>query len=239
MDEAKKLVIACATVIEEMRPLLPPEMGYQVLEFGLHTDPDKLRQTLQKSLDRVKGRYEIIILGYGLCSQGVIGLQADKSTLIVPRVNDCISIFLGSGSAYQQQFQSEPGTYYLTKGWIEVGDSPFAEYERMVERYGHKRADRLLRLMLQNYKRLALINTGQYELINHRDYARRIAERFGLQYEEIEGSTALVTKMLHGPWDDDFVVVQPGEVIQYDHFFPKELEGYKIKGQPPTHNGGK
>ena len=69
--------------------------------------------------------------------------------------------------------------------------------------------------MLVNYKRLALINTGLYEMDRYREYARRVAERFGLRYEELEGSTALVQKMVNGPWDDDFVVVQPGEEIRY------------------------
>jgi hypothetical protein len=70
------------------------------------------------------------------------------------------------------------------------------------------------------YSRLALINTGQYELERYRDYARRTAERFGLRYEEIDGSTALVKKMINGPWDDEFIVVQPGEVIELGRFFP-------------------
>lgn len=225
MDETRKLVIACATVIEEMLPLLPPGVDYQVLDFGLHIDADKLRHTLQDTIDTSSGRVDTIILGYGLCSQAVIGLRANGCMLVVPRVDDCIAIFLGSCSAYRQQFQCEPGTYYLTKGWIEVGDSPFAEYDRMLDRRGPERAEHLIRLMLSNYKRLALINTGQYELEHYRDHARRTAERFGLRYEEIEGSTVLVKKMIYGPWDDEFIVVQPGEVIQHEHFFRNELQG--------------
>ena len=222
MDVSRTLVMACATVIEEMLPHLPAGMQHQVFEFGLHINPEKLRRTLQEAIDTVNGQYETIILGYGLCSQAVIGIKSDSSTLVVPRVDDCISIFLGSRSAYRFQSQSEPGTYYLTKGWIEVGDTPFAEYDRMIQRFGAERAERIIRLMLGNYKRLALINTGQYELERYRDYARRTAERFGLRYEEIEGSDELVKKMIFGPWDDDFVVVQPGEVIRYDHFFRGE-----------------
>jgi hypothetical protein len=92
----------------------------------------------------------------------------------------------------------------------------------MVASRGPELAERIIRLMLNNYKRLALINTGQYELECYRDYARRTAERFGLRYEEIEGSTALVKKMINGPWDDEFIVVPPGQVIQFEHFFRKE-----------------
>ena len=70
-----------------------------------------------------------------------------------------------------------------------------------------------------NYKSLALINTGQYELERFQEYASRTAEQFGLRYEEIEGSNALIKKMLLGPWDEEFVVIQPGETFQLEHFF--------------------
>lgn len=41
--------------------------------------------------------------------------------------------------------------------------------------------------MLGNYKRAALINTGQYELEQYWEYAQRMAENFNLRYEEIQG----------------------------------------------------
>jgi len=222
MDYTRTLVMACATVIEEMLPLLPEGMQHQIFDFGLHVNPDLLRRTLQEAIDAVSGQYDTIILGYGLCSQAVIGIQTNGCQLVVPRVDDCIAIFLGSRSAYTTQCRAEPGTYYLTKGWIEVGDTPFAEHERMIQRYGRERAERIMKLMLANYKRLALINTGQYELDRYREYARLTAERFGLRYEEIEGSNSLVKKMIHGPWDDEFVVIQPGESFRYEHFFRSE-----------------
>jgi len=215
-------VIACATVIEEMLPLLPSGVGHRTLDFGLHTDPASLRKALQQAIDEVEAdpAVDTIILGYGLCSQGVIGLKGAHSRLVVPRVDDCISIFLGSKAAYHEQAQSEPGTYYLTKGWIEVGESPFSEHERTVQRYGPEKAERIYRIMLKNYKRLALINTGQYDLERYREYARRTAERFSLRYEEVEGSTELVLKMINGPWNGEFIVVEPGETIELGLFFP-------------------
>jgi hypothetical protein len=223
-DNARTLVMACATVIEEMLPLLPPGMPHQVFDFGLHVNPEKLRQTLQAAVDAVDGQYDTIILGYGLCSLALVGLKAAHCRLVVPRVDDCISIFLGSHAAYRAQARAEPGTYYLTKGWIEVGDTPFSEYDQMLERYGPERAKRIFRIMLANYKRLALINTGLYEMDRYRDYACRTAERFGLRFEELEGSTDLVQKMVNGPWDDEFVVVEPGEQIRYEQFTRSEAK---------------
>jgi hypothetical protein len=213
-------VLACATVIEEMLPLLPPDVSYEVLDFGLHVNPLALKQALQGAIDAAAESAHEVILGYGLCSMAVIGLKANGCTLVVPRVDDCIAIFLGSGAAYKQQVYAEPGTYYLTKGWIEVGDTPFTEYERLVEQYGEQRAQRVISQMLKHYTRLALIDTGPADLAHYRAYARDLANRFGLRFEEIPGSTALIQKMLFGPWDDEFVVVPPGESIRYDDFFP-------------------
>lgn len=219
MDGKRLLVMACATVIEEMLPLLPQGVDHRVFDFGLHTHPAKLRCALQEAIDAAAGEYDVILLGYGLCSQAVVGLRANGCSLVVPRVDDCIALFLGSRSAYLAQTQQEPGTYYLTKGWIEVGDTPYDEYEHLIQRYGKERADYVIQAQMHNYKRLALINTGQYEIERYREYTRRLAERFGLRYEEVKGSNALLKKMINGPWDDDFVVVKPGETIRFEHFY--------------------
>jgi hypothetical protein len=221
--DVQTTVIACATVIEEMMPHLPPAFKYEVLDFGLHVNPGALRSRLQEAIDKASGVAETIILGYGLCSQAVVGLRANDCTLVVPRVDDCIAIFLGSGEAYRAQASTAPGTYYLTKGWIEAGDSPFHEYEGLVAQYGEEKARWLMRRILKNYTRLALINTGQYELERYRDYCRRTAERFGLHYEEIPGSDALIRRMVHGPWAGDFVIAHPGQTICYLDF--KRPEG--------------
>lgn len=199
--------------------MLPPDVAYEVLDFGLHVDPPRLRRKLQEAIDRSAATADEIILGYGFCSMAVMDLQANGCTLVVPRVDDCIAIFLGSAAAYKQQARSEPGTYYLTKGWIEVGDTPFAEYDRLAKQYGPEKADWIVRQMLKHYTRLALIDTGQHELERYRAYARQLAARFDLRFEEIPGSNALIRRMLFGPWDDDFVVVPPGEAIRYEHFF--------------------
>lgn len=203
---------------EELQAHLCEGMECSVLDFGLHINPSRLRSALQEAIDASAASFDTILLGYGLCSQAVVGLHANGCTLVVPKVDDCIAIFLGSDEAYKNQYRSEPGTYYLTKGWIEVGDNPFNEFARTVERYGEEKARHLMKMMLNNYTRLALIDTGQYDLDRYREYCQRAAKRFDLRFEEIPGSNALIKKMLHGPWDDDFVVARPGETITYLDF---------------------
>ncbi len=221
----KRKVIACATVIEEMASFLPEDVPYEVLDFGLHLNPSELKSILQKKIDIASEEADVLLLGYGLCSMAVIGLKASTAALVIPHMDDCIGIFLGSSDEYKKQAQIEPGTYYLTKGWIEVGDTPFEEHKKLIERFGKEKAERMTKLVLKNYKRLAFINTGAYELESYQAYSKKLAREFDLTYEEIEGSPALVKKMINGPWDEEFVVVQPGQTLTYQAFVNHSHEG--------------
>jgi hypothetical protein len=211
-------VIACETVIEEMLPLIPAKMKYEVLDFGLHIKPDSLKIKLQECINTSASEADCLILGYGLCSQAVVGLKSENCTLVIPKVDDCIAIFLGSAESYKEQHQKAPGTYYLTKGWIEVGDSPFDEYEAVVKQYGQKRADSIYRQLLKHYTRLGFINTGTLNLERYQVHSRNIAEKFNLQYEEIPGSDAIARRLMQGPWDESILVVPPGRCISFLDF---------------------
>ena len=201
-----------------MLPHIPADVSYEVLDFGLHLNPTALREVLQEKIDQASQSADVLLLGYGLCSMAVVGLKATRATLVIPRSDDCIAIFLGSCDAYRTQAKKEPGTYYLTKGWIEVGDTPFEEHKLLIEKFGQATAERMTKLLLKNYKRLAFINTGKYEIEKYRSYSQKTAEAFGLRFEEIEGSPAMIKKLLFGPWDDEFVVVSPGETVTYQQF---------------------
>jgi hypothetical protein len=216
ISSKKVKVIACKTVGEEIQRYLPPTFDFQSLEFGLHEQPKKLNEMLQGQINQVKNT-DVILLGYGLCCKGTIGLSS-RSKLVIPRVHDCISIFMGSQRRYKGEFYREPGTYYLTKGWIEHGGDPYREFLKLQELYDEDKAFWLAKKMIENYSRLVFINTGDYQLDRYRAYAQMVAKKFSLRFEEIKGSDSLIKKMLSGIWDDEFIVLNPGERVEYGMF---------------------
>ena len=211
-------VIACATVAEELRDLLPEGMPYKVLEFGLHLTPERLNTAVQEEIDRTGEDVDTILLGYGMCSRGMLGLQSRRFRLVIPRVDDCIGLFLGSQAEYRRQGRKAPGTFYLTKGWIECGDDPLTEYRKLCAKYGEEKAYRIEKRYIGNYTRLALINTGSHDLEAYRRYAARVADFFDLTLEELPGSVRLLEALLAENWDGDFVVVEPGGTVRFEMF---------------------
>jgi hypothetical protein len=211
-------IIACETVGEELRNLIPEGIPCTFLEFGLHCTPEKLNAALQKEIDETRDGVDTILLGYGMCSKGALGLEARNFKLVIPRVDDCIALFLGSKDEYTKQHLKAPGTFYLTKGWIECGDDPYTEYVKLRGKYGDEKAYWLEKKVIENYTRLALINTGNYNLGRYREYAKMVARFFSLTFEEIPGSNVLIRKLIEGDWDESFVIVEPGGKVRYDMF---------------------
>lgn len=216
-------LISCRVMVDEILQFLPENIETEILEISLHTNPKNLNKKLQEVVDRSDGLFDPIYLGYGMCSKATVGLKAKHAHLIVPKTDDCIGIFLGSQETYRKQMMKDPGTYFLTSGWIGDGTgSPFSDYERMVAKYGVEKAERLLSKMLRHYKRLAYIYMpGSSRMKKDRVYAREIACKFNLEYVEIEGTTKLLRKLASRLVCDDLIVVEPGEEITIDQFISR------------------
>ena len=223
MHEPQTKIIACQTVAEELKSILPTGFEMEVLDYGLHNIPHVLHQRLQKAIDHTKPEFSTILVGYGLCANAILGIYTRKFQLVIPRVDDCIALCLGSREEYRHQLKLAPGTFFLSKGWIECGEDPYTEYCAMREKYGHEKALRLTKRYISNYTRLALIKSGDYDTEAYRKYARMVADHFELIYEEIQGSPEYLRNFIQGKWEQDFVVVPPGRKISFDLFYGKDI----------------
>jgi hypothetical protein len=210
-------LITCRVMVDEFRQALAPGTPVDVLDVSLHCRPRKLHVELQRAIDAADGINDPILLGYGLCSQAVVGLVARRSSLVVLRSDDCIGAFLGSRRAQRSLALAEPGSYFLSRGWIGDGaGSLLDEYHRLVARAGERRARAVMDGALRHYRRVVHIvmpGTGQETLVADRAYARRLADTFGLQYREMPGSVALIVAMASGRPHEDVVTCPPGVPI--------------------------
>lgn len=220
----KTALVVCEALTEEIAGRTPAHVETHVIELGQHDYPKKLHQELQDVINGLEQDhcYESILLGFGLCSESIVGLEASRAKLVAPRTDDCTAILLGSMDAYREQFQKAPGTYYYTKKNIDKGWGPLAMYlgqHEWTKKYDQETAQWVAREMIKNYTRIALIDTGIAGLAACEEYARQAAEVFGLQYELLKGTAALLEQLLHGPWDEQFVVAKAGQRISRSMFY--------------------
>ncbi len=211
-------IIACEVLRDEITMVAGDRCEIEFVDALLHDYPEKMRATLNGRIAATPGE-RTILMCCGRCSNGTVGLEAGPHRLVVPAVDDCISILLGSRERYLEEFSRCPGTYYYTRGWIEYLEDPYKEYLKIVPKYGEERAARIARLILEHYGRIAVIDTGTYDLEEFREYLDTVAAFYDLPLEVLPGSLRLLEKLVTGPHDEEFLVVEPGEVLDESRFW--------------------
>ncbi len=238
MNSEPIAVIACAVLATDLRHTarrLGLTVDFKFLEAGLHERPERLKRKLQAAVDAVSaaGTARRIVIGYGVCGQGTVGIQSHAIPLVLPKVHDCIAMFLGGAAAYRREFARYPGTYYISAGWYREKAVPVSQrrrqawygdrrvhHDEIASRYGEDAADRTLDFLnswQRNYQRAAYIDTGSGSDAAFEAHAREMAAEYGWCYEKIDGSPALFEKMLTaGETTDEILVVPPGNAVDFD-----------------------
>jgi hypothetical protein len=234
----KYAVVGCSVFQPEIAYLqnrgIRTRCDFYWLPQRLHSRPLELRRLVQEQIDlidRTGTPYRAILLLYGLCSKGIVGISSRRYPLVIPRAQDCITLLLGSRKRYAEHFKEKPGTYWFTKGWIDTGFTPgvassyqgvYKPYEQKYRTYREKYDEKTARYLIQEwdqrwigrYTTLAYIDWGMEGNENFRDFARANARGLGLEFEELQGDPSLMRRLLNGDWNDqDFLRVPPGRKI--------------------------
>lgn len=233
-------IIACRILARELSYLASKSTNQIEITWigrGLHNNPDQLRNRLCDAVDDLYEQFETgelehrpdyIVLGYGLCSNGVVGVRCKDIPIVVPRTDDCIALFMGSQARYLKEFSQRSGTYWLNNGWLEQSRSILDTetlYRRRwleyAEKFGEDNADYLMEIessWINNYSTLGYIHSQIYNSDENLEKARQEADRRNWELYETQDDLRMLRMMVDGTWnEEEFLILQPGEKIAPDY----------------------
>ena len=206
-------LIACEMLWDELH-LAMERTGIEYptiwLDKGLHDTPEKLRNALQDKMSQLE-EYNTILLAMALCGGALDGVSCAHATLAVPRFDDCIRMILSTEPGVRNA--ADARSLYYTRQWLDSAGHLTRQQEEYIQRYGEKKGRKIMKLMLANYKSYRMVETGAYDLAEWEDRARADAAALGLEYTTQPGTVRVLEKLLRQEFDEEFLVVGPGEAL--------------------------
>ena len=230
-------LISCEVLYREMCASVarsPHQVDVEFLPKGLHDlGGAKMRDRLQEVVDQADpSSYDAVLMGYALCGNGLAGLVSRTIPIVLPRAHDCIALLMGSRGRYLEYFDSNPGVFFRSTGWLERGQGliPIArmqtgidtKLEDLIAKYGEENGRYLygeLNSYQDHYRQLTYIRMGLEPDGSFEERAREEAARRGWAYDSMDGDMTLFHRLVNGDWgEDDFLTVPPGHrvVVRYD-----------------------
>ena len=184
-------VICCRVLEREIRAVIRgvPNVTYlEVMEWGLHIQPDRLLDTVNRRIRSLERHVDAVMLGYGRC-QALDNLPSGFAVPVLrPEGEDCIGVLLGQ-HRYEEELKREAGTWFLTPGWTELG-MEFIFQQLQLENLAEKGLDpiKVAHRMLRDFTRSLFIDMRLENGPELWEKALSISNEFDLRLESTEGS---------------------------------------------------
>ena len=177
---------------------------------------------LQEKIDAVDPeKYEAVLLVYGLCNYGIKGLHAGIP-IVVPRAHDCITLLMGSKEKYKDYFFGNPGTLFMSSGWIERSSGADGSLDSSIpaklgmhldySEYDEEEVEYLKGILgdwVKNYSQYTLIDNGIGDMPYYEAHVKGLAADRGWRYEKAAGDVSLIQGLMDGNWDPERYLVVP------------------------------
>lgn len=198
------------------------------LEKNLHDYPDELQTNIQYTINLIEAlnernienkQFDAIVLGYGLCSNGILGLTSKTLPIIAPKCVDCMALFLGSNQKYTYLTHTYKQISWYNKAWIENSFVPSTETYEVDDDLNPNALQSIDDIL---FAELEALNNKQYAVFikskifddsELQAFIEKTAKFFKWEFIKVDGDMSYFRALLSGKWDDRLFLTCPPEHI--------------------------
>ena len=208
-------ILSCRTLEPEVRLAMKKcgcKLELEVLQENNHDVPRLLRRNIQDALDKMTDTDRVLMV-FATCGGSMVGLRTGDFELVIPRLDDCLSLLMGSMERRKAALEGGFGMF-VTESWMNHEKNTAAELERIQQKYSPERAKKVIEIMYGNFDSLNVIDTGAYDVHTILPRTQALARRLNLKHRVVQGTTAYLEALLQGPHDPvQFIVIPPHTTV--------------------------
>ena len=217
----KRLIISCKMLSDELKKVCKDKKNIpQIIELerGMHNHPKKFQNRLKELIGENQNMDEIV-LPYGLCGNSTLDLMSPNTRLVLPKFDDCISQLLYRDRiGRRSRSEIQKGHLYVTRGWTLDPEALIPQCQNILKIYGKDIGKEIISQIYGEYYKISMIDTGAYDVIGLEHYMKKVKKYLDVQIECVSGSTDILEKIISGNYDDNFIILNPGEILEEKMF---------------------
>ena len=221
-----RCIVSCTSMLEFVNAAQEAEgtdLPVYTEDRAMHVDPEQMRAAVVRRIGELPREYDTVLAAMGFCG-GVWHETVFDRTVVIPRVDDCISLLLQTSDEFHPNLP-EDGHLYL----YENDPKDFSALTLMHNTNSFSadldlkdlNRDFLFEMWFHNYRHMDIIDTGINDCYSE-EYAaaaQEQADQIHAELDYVPGSIRLLRKLVSGRWDGQFIVAFPGKKILHGDFF--------------------
>ncbi|MBR0106675.1 MAG: DUF1638 domain-containing protein [Lachnospiraceae bacterium] len=186
-----------------------------------HVEPETMKERIEEAVRELPEEVDTVLVAMGFCG-GAWDHVSFGRRVVVPKVDDCVSLLLNHEGTFEPN-RKETGHLYL----YESDPDDFSALRFLRDRdaqedvFGGMDPEFALRLMLEGYRNMDIIDTGLNDCYSepYVAAAQEEADRIGADLDYAYGGIGMLKRLFSGEWEEGFLIADPGQLIRHGDFF--------------------
>ncbi|MBQ4467273.1 MAG: DUF1638 domain-containing protein [Firmicutes bacterium] len=216
MNNDNTVILACTSLkdyVDEAQKRLGTNIKAIYVSRLYHRDPKEMREHILEKLDNLPEGTENVLVCMGYCGGSWEGVAKNSCRIVLPRIDDCVSLVMQLTDEPKSNLKEDKHFYVRDKDPSKESIKAIFEHMANAQNLDQETREKYHKHWQDMYEEIDIIDTpiNDARSQEYYDKVKVDADWLDARLEYVMGGTHMIEKLIKGDWDDQFLVLEPGE----------------------------
>ena len=216
MNNDNTVILACTSLkdyVDEAQKRLGTNIKAIYVSRLYHRDPKEMREHILEKLDNLPEGTENVLVCMGYCGGSWEGVAKNSCRIVLPRIDDCVSLVRQLTDEPKSNLKEDKHFYVRDKDPSKESIKAIFEHMANAQNLDQETREKYHKHWQDMYEEIDIIDTpiNDARSQEYYDKVKVDADWLDARLDYVMGGTHMIEKLIKGDWDDQFLVLEPGE----------------------------